>query len=129
MFKRALLSLTFATFAIAGCEKTTVEGPNAKSLTLKQPSGTTIQRGNTAKVDVLVTRSNFSGPVTAEFNNLPSGVSLVDAGGKIEGSERTFVLKASPNADMVANHKAKVSIHGPDGMTATEEFEITVKDK
>jgi hypothetical protein len=128
MIKKMTYCLVLA-LAVAGCEKTTVEGPNGKALKLTKPSDTTIIRGDTAKVAVVVARTNFTGPVTANFNNLPNGVSVVDAGGTIEGTERTFVLKASDTADMVGNHAAKISVSGPDGMTATEEFEITVKEK
>lgn len=125
--KTKLLGVVLAAFAIAGCERTTVEGTNDKKLTLTKPMDATITRGDTAKVTVAVARSNFEGPVTADFKNLPNGVTVVDDSGKIEGSERTFVLKAAESADMVSNHAALVSVHGPDGMTATEEFEITVK--
>ena len=114
---------------VAGCDKTTVKGPGDLKLTLSKPKDATIERNNTTKVSVNFTRNNVTGPVKVEFNHLPSGVSVVDTDKEVEGNERTFVLSASDKAAIVQNHVANVSIKGPDGMTATEEFRINVHEK
>src|SRR5262249_11168545 len=129
MFRRAALCLIIPCIAVVGCEKTTVEGPNAKKLTLVKPADQTIKRGDAEKVSITVKRTNFNEPVTVQFENLPKGVTVTDDGGKIEGNERTFVLNASDSADLVQNYAASVSVKGPDGMTATEQFRITVRQK
>jgi len=113
----------------AGCEKTTVESTSGKKLTLMKPTDQNINRGDTEKVMVVVARSNFDAPVMVRFNDLPRGVSVVDSTSNIDGNERTFVLKAAADADLVTNHQASVTATGPDGMAATEKFEITVKEK
>lgn len=113
----------------AGCEKTTVQGPAGKSLTLVKPINSTIKQGDNEKVSILVKRSNFSDPVTVTFNNLPSGVSVAGGDNKMEGSERTFVLSATDSAALVENHTASVTVTGPDGMSATEQFSITIRSK
>lgn len=112
-----------------GCEKTTVEGPAGKKLTVVKPADATIRRGSNDKVNVMVTRDNFSGPVTVRFEDLPKGVTVAEGGGQIEDNSRTFVLVAGDNADLVTNHTAKVTVSGPEGMTASEQFKITIKEK
>jgi hypothetical protein len=129
MTKRIVLALlVFALFS-PGCEKTTVEGPSGKKLTVVKPSDATIRRGSNDKVNIMVTRDNFKGPVTVRFEDLPKGVSVAENGGDIEDNSRTFVLVAADNADLVTNHTAKVTVSGPEGMSASEQFKITIKDK
>lgn len=129
MLKFVMAGLVASSLLLVGCEKTTVEGPNATKLTLVKPADSTVQRGSTEKVAIVVKRTNFSDPVVVNFTDLPRGVSVTDDGGKIDGGERTFVLTADQNADLVSNHAAKVSASGPSGMTATEVFHITVKER
>ena len=128
MTKYVIAGMMTACLLAAGCEKTTVEGPNSTKLTLVKPADSTVQRGSTDKVAIVVKRTNFSEPITVSFSDLPDGVSVTDDGGKIEGNERTFVLRADENADLVSDHAAKVSATGPAGITATEVFHITVKE-
>ena len=128
-FARLMCASLCVTGLAAGCEKTTVESSAGKKLTLVKPSNQTITRGETEKVMVAVARTNFEGPVMVRFNDLPRGVSVVDSTSNIDGNERTFVLKAAADADLVKNHSASVTATGPDGMAATEKFEITVKEK
>ncbi len=121
-----LVSVGLAAF---GCERTTVEGPEAQKLTVVKPADTTIERGSTAEVAVAIERENVAGPVTVEFSDLPDGVTVVDETAEIEGEERTFVLQADESAALVGDQIASVTLSGPDGMTATEEFRITVRDR
>lgn len=131
MFKRYAVLMIVATFGIAaaGCEKTTVENEKGQKLTIVKPANSTIKRGETEKVSIVVTRDNFTGPVTVKFDKLPNGVTVVGSDNTIESNERTFVLSASSTADLVANHVATVTASGPEGMKATQEFSITIKDK
>lgn len=129
MCKKLTILLMSLAFIGTGCEKTTVEGPAGKKLTLIKPANQTLARGASEKVTVRITRSNFEDPVDIQFKDLPAGVTLVDGSTKIEKNERTFVLSASPNADLVGNHVALVTATGPDGLSATEQFNITVKEK
>lgn len=129
MTRRLMLCMGVLLLGSSACKESTVQGPADKKLTIVKPSDTSVTRGDTAKVALTVKREHFSDPVTIEFSRLPKGVSIVDDGSKVEGSERTFVMKAADDADLVSNHVATVSARGPDGMTTTVEFEITVKDR
>ena len=129
MLKKLAVCLVVPTLFLIGCEKSTVEGPSGKKLTLVKPADPSVKRGSTEKLAIVVSRANFEGPVTIAFENLPKGVQVVDDGGKVEGNERTFVLTAAPDADLVEKHTANVTAKGPDGMAATEQFKITVVAK
>ncbi len=129
MLKKMSCLIVIPALFLFGCEKSTVEGPGAKKITLVKPADQSVKRGSTEKVAIVVTRSNFEGPVTIAFENLPKGVHIVDDGGKLEGNERTFVLTAAPDADLVEKHSANVVAKGPDGMAVTEQFRITVQEK
>jgi hypothetical protein len=113
-----------------GCEKTSVEGPTGKKLTLLQPTSQTMKRGATNTIDIAVTRSNFSDSVGVKFTDLPKGTTVVEDK-KIDSDKNigTYTLHSAPDAALVANHVAKVTVEGPGGMTATETFKITVNDK
>lgn len=113
-----------------GCEKTTVQGTNGKKLTLLQPTSQTMKRGETNSISITVTRSNFGDAVGVKFANLPKGVHVIED--KKIGADQnigTYTLHSAPDADLVTNHVARVTVEGPEGMTATETFEITIKDK
>ncbi|KAF0244231.1 MAG: hypothetical protein FD180_2741 [Planctomycetota bacterium] len=113
-----------------GCEKTSVEGASGKKLTLLQPASQTLKRGETNQIAITVARSNFADPVAVKFSNLPKGTTVVEDK-KIDADKNigTYTLHSGPDADLVTNHVAKVTVEGPGGMTATESFQITVKDK
>lgn len=129
MMIRSIMCVVMPLCLVVGCEKSTVEGPDAKKITLVKPADQSVTRGSTEKVAIVVTRSNFSGPVTIAFDNLPKGVSVADDGGKLEGNERTFVLTASSDADLVDRHAVNVTASGPDGMSVTEQFRLSVHQK
>jgi hypothetical protein len=114
-----------------GCEKTTVEGPGNKKLTLTKPSDQSIKQGDTDSVKVNISREKFRDAVTVRFDSLPTGIEVQDREKKIgaEETSATFTLKAAPDAKLVENQEAKVTVEGPDGMKATETFKITVKAK
>jgi len=129
MMRNLTICLVSVCFLGAGCEKTTVEGPAGKKLTLVKPMDSKIVRGSTEKVSVVVTRQNFDAPVMVSFRDLPKGIKVAEGANEIEGNERTFVLTASDDADLVKDHTAMVTVTGPDGMSATEQFKITVQQK
>jgi hypothetical protein len=129
MLIRSVLCIVLPLALVVGCEKSTVEGPGARKITLVKPADQSVQRGSTEKVAIVVARSNFDGPVTIAFDNLPKGVSVADDGGKLEGNERTFVLTASADADLVDRHAVSVTARGPDGMSVTEQFRLSVQTK
>lgn len=128
MYKTLIPGVLVVVF-LTGCERTTVEGSAGKKLTVVKPSDVSLVRGSTENVTILVQRDNFTGPVRVQFAQLPGGVSVVDGGNEIEGMERTFVISANDKADLVENHVATVTVSGPEGMSATEQFELTVKEK
>ncbi len=116
--------------AALGCEKTTVEGPSGKKLTVVQPASQTLKRGETNEIAIMVTRTNINSPLTVKFENLPKGVTVIEDK-KIAADQNVvnFTLHAAPEADLVENAQSKVTVAAPDGLMATETFKITVKDR
>jgi hypothetical protein len=116
---------------LAGCQQSTVEGPDKKKLTLKKPMDVTIKRGDTNQVTVSIDRGNFRDPVSVSFDNLPKGVTVQDKDTKINSGDSSakFTLKAADDAELVTNHETKATVTGPDGIKVTEPFKVTVKDK
>lgn len=132
MLKFAVLVTSFGLLALAGgCEKTAIEGPGGKKLTLSKPADQTIKRGETNDVKVSVSRTNFRDAVAVRFENLPAGVTVQDKDRKIAAEENsaTFTLHAAPDAAIVSNQEVKVTVVGPDGMSVMESFKLNVKDK
>src|SRR5262245_12541868 len=129
-FASLLTTAAAAMLLIVGCQKSTVEGPSGKKLTIVKPADQTVKRGDTNQVTVAIGRDNFKDAVAIQFDNLPNGVSVEEKEKKIPGDDKvaTFTLKADPEAALVSNHEAKVTAVGPDGMKVTESFKITVKD-
>lgn len=117
-----------AMLAAVGCKKeSTVKPGGGTELTLVKPGDLTIQRGATVEVKVKIERKNLTGDISVDFDGLPKGVTVVDAGTKIVGNEGTYVLKASDTAEMVAKHQAKVTVKDPKGVGVSQMFGITVK--
>ena len=106
---------------------TTVRGEADRKLTVTRPHDVTLHRGKAESMHVRFQRHNFDGPVTVAVSNLPGGVEAVDVPRQSQGNDDTIVLRASDRADLVDNHQAQVSLTGPDGMQATETFELSVK--
>lgn len=113
-----------------GCEQTTVEGTGGRKLTLLQPFQQTMRRGETNEITITVGRTNFVAPIEVKFSDLPRGVEVVE-NEKIPADQDVgiYTLHAEPDADLVTHHVVKVTVEGPEGMTATETFEITVRDR
>jgi len=119
---------------IVGCPRpasTVVNSRGDKKLTLTQPSNVTIARGGNAEVTAKISRDGFRDPVTVTFSQLPPGVEAKDKDTKIaaEATSGTFTLHAKEDAPLVTNHEARITVTGPDNMTQTDTFKITVKEK
>src|SRR5262245_36862300 len=125
--------LAFALPAFVGCEKATVEGPagSGKKLTLTKPSDQTLVRGKTNEVRIAISRTGFRDPVSIRFENLPAGVTVqdMDRAIKADDTSTNFTLKAEPTADLVQNQEVRVTATATDGLSITETFRLTVKDK
>lgn len=113
--------------AVAAC--TSDEDARGRKLSLIKVVDQTLQQGETNKVKITVTRSDWDGDVDVEFSNLPSGVSIVESDTKIakDDNTRDFTLHAENDAAIVENHAATVTVIGPGDLRVTETFEITVK--
>jgi hypothetical protein len=127
----AVLTVAFG-FMATGCERrqeSTVSGQAGKQLTIHQPGAVTIVRGGTAKVKVVVNRQKLEGPVAITFVDLPVGVTVAAADMKIVGDEGTYDLMATDAAQLVGNHRAKVTAMGAEGISASVDLVITVEEK
>lgn len=88
-----------------------------------------LDRGEARPLKVRFERENFSSPVRVSVSKLPTGVEAVDAPRMTDLDNVEIVLAASNSADLVANHQIMVTVEGPDGMSATETVDLTVRDK
>jgi hypothetical protein len=124
-----LLVVFFGLMAMSACEKSTV-GARGKKLTLVKPADQTITRGETDNVKISIGRDAFRDAVEIKFEDLPTGVHVQDQNMKIapEESSGTFTLRADPNAQVVKDHPVRVTVTGPEGLSTSETFKITVKD-
>lgn len=111
-----------------GCEKSTVRGPAGKQLTLAVPESFSIQRGAIEPLQIGLKRENFAAAVRVSLSKLPKGVSARQDSQTVETNAATFVLEASKDADLVTKQAVTVTAVGPDGMTVTENVELTVKE-
>lgn len=128
----AIVSLLALAGLLAGCRTetrvTTVEGERGR-LTLTKPGDVTVSRGEVAEITISIERENMSGPVQVQFDNLPSGVVVVEEEKRIENDRATFHLRAENDANLVENHTSRVTVQGPDEAATTAEFQITVRQR
>jgi ABC-type Zn uptake system ZnuABC Zn-binding protein ZnuA len=131
MKKLAFLSLIPALFllVLVGCQQTT-NTEDGKKLSVTKPSDVTIKRGDTATVNVSISRGGFRDAVNVKFEDLPKGVKVQDADTKIASGETSakFTLKAADDAEL-GEKTVKVVVTGTGGIKADEAFKATVKDK
>lgn len=126
------LSMTVALLVAVGCEGTTVTNQGGdKKLTLMPPSNQTLYQGGTDPIKISIRRDKFTDAVTVTFDQLPSGVDVAENNLKIpsDGSAANFTLRAAADAKLVENHPARVTVTGPDGMTASENFKLSVRGR
>ena len=127
-----LLVGALSVLALAGCEKkTVVEGPAGAKLELDKPGNVTVTRGEMEKVKVKIARKNLPGDVAIRFDRLPKGVDVVESDNRIlgDGTEATYTLRAAADAELVENSSADVIATGPTNISATQSFNVTVKEK
>jgi hypothetical protein len=124
-----LLSAAAACFiAAAACRQTTVRGPNEEAVTATTPNALTIHRGDSIPLKVSLDRDNFEGPVTVSISQLPSGVETDEATQTVDTGSATFSLRASKDADLVANQAVGVTVDAMDGRKAMHYFALTVAE-
>jgi len=127
----ALVLSAFLITGSMGCSKggSSPTGPGGSKLSVKAPGNTSINQGESADVEVSITREKMSDPVTVEFTDLPKGVTV--EGEKTIGKDHDkgkFPLKAAADAPPVDNHTVKVGGKGGT-LEATDSFKVTVKKK
>jgi len=128
--------LVLAGFALAcilpglGCSSTSASGSSGRKLTMVKPANQTLKRGDTNQVAITVVRENISTEVSIRFDNLPSGVKVIEKDKKMKDSDYivNYTLFASNDAGLVSGQMVKVTAEGPDGLAVTEMFEVTVKE-
>lgn len=115
---------------LGACEKSTVSA-KGKKLTLSKPADQTIRRGETNEVKISISRDGFRDPVTIKFEDLPAGVHLQDQTRQIlsDDSSTTFTLRADPDTALTQDHVVRVTASAPDGLSTSEAFKLSVKDK
>ena len=111
------------------CEKSTTQAAG-KKLTLTKPADQTVKRGETNEIAISINRDGFNGPVNVRFPKLPKGVTVVETKPIAADQSRVnYTLHAAPDADLVEKYEASVSVEGPDMMSTTQTFLISVKEK
>lgn len=123
------LGLFCAAALIAGCASSTAKGVGGRELTIVRPASQTLHRGETNRVAIVVRRENLPSNVTIRFEQLPKGVSVVEADRKVAPGELgvDYTLVAANDADLVTNYQARVTAEAPDGLSASETLTLTVK--
>lgn len=121
--------IAFAMLATPGCQsEDTVEGTEGRALTLTAPEPVTLRRGDIVSVSLTIERTDLDQDVSVSFSQLPAGVSVVDEDKNIVGTEGTYRLQADDDADLVANHRAQVTVTAVDTEIAVSQpIEITVE--
>ena len=86
--------------------------------------------GSRSGVGGALHRGNVAGPIALKFDQLPSGVEVVERDATIPAGRESarVTLYAKPDADMVSGHAVRVTATVPDGgPSVTEVFHLTVK--
>ena len=132
----ALMALLVVGSVVAGgCGKvsSTVSGSSGRKLTILAPADQTVKQGDTNKVGLAIVRQNFNDAVEVEVSDLPSGVTvaggskLTIAAGSLSTDSMTLI--ADKDAAVITDHRVSVTAKGPDGISVTEFFKLTVKAK
>jgi hypothetical protein len=113
---------------ISACQSATVRGTQGQSLTATTPTSMTIQRGDSATLEVGIDRERFTGPVTVSIFQLPAGVVADKSSIEAETTTATFILKAGAAADLVRNQAVAIRVEDPSGGQATQFVKLTVTD-
>ena len=118
---------------LAGCGKmsSTVSGTSGRKLTLVAPADQSLNQGDNNKVALAIVRQNFEDAVEIEISELPKGVTVA-GGTKLSipsGMLKTdtITLVAEKDATVVNDHRVRVTAKGPEGISVTEFFNLTVR--
>ena len=124
-----VVALSASMALLSGCKQSTSQVGD-KKLTLTKPSNVTIHRGGTEDLTIRIGREGFREKVKVGFSNLPKGVEVTNRDMEIAADQTsgTFTLKANDDAELVTK-EATVTVTGPDGLQASENFQVTVKEK
>lgn len=124
------LAAVAVVMSVAGCGKSTTVDVGGKKLTLMAPEDQELKRGAQNTVTITVRREGFTEVLQVKFADLPKGVTVAEDK-PIDGNQTIgkYTLRSAADADLVDGHQAKVTLTGSGGVTITETFEITVKDK
>lgn len=126
-----MLTTTLAASALVltACASTTSTGGDGARLTLVEPADQTLVRGETNDLAILIRRSNHSGPLALDFDDLPDGIEVVQEDPRVDdgGSMATVTLYAEPDADLTEGHPVRVTARAENGLEVSEWFEISIR--
>jgi len=108
---------------------TTVRGSHGEKLVLYKPGHVKIERGHSESMRVRIKRENFDDAVRVSMTQLPQGVEAVDMPRETHSDTIEVVLRADPQAALVKDHEALVTVEGPQDMRATEAFKVSVRQR
>lgn len=120
--------LVVGLFALGACHSATVRGTEGRSLTATTPRSISIQRGDSAALEVGIDRENFTGPVIVTLFQLPTGVESDQSSIAAQTTSATFILTAADSADLVRNQAVGVTVEDPNGRRATQYVSLSVTD-
>ena len=112
----------------AACQQMETRGPHGERVTATSPRAVTLRRGDSVPLTVAIDRENFTGPVTVSVAQLPNGVSADRSSMTVDSTTATFVLKATPSADLVRNQAVALTLEGQGGRKAMQYIDLTVTD-
>jgi hypothetical protein len=116
---------------IGGCSHES-EAKDTKGTTqfeLRAPANQTITQGTTNQVRVSVDRLEYSGEISVSLDNLPSGISILNAGPIPVGRDYVdLTLEAKPDAPVLDNKVCTVRAKGG-GAETTQQFKVSVRAK
>jgi hypothetical protein len=124
--------LLFPVIAIAvlaaGCQSTTAKGAGAVKMTLVRPVDQSLRPGEINTVSVMILRENFYSDVRISFSGLPEGVKVLEGDRRFKQDDIVvdFTLHAANDAPQARDVPVTVTATGPDGLTASEMFHVTV---
>src|SRR5579859_7312562 len=134
-FSFVATGLLAAAFLVGGTgclnkEKKSAVGEGGKKLSVNSPGDTSVKQGETATINVDITREKFNDPVELKFTGLPDGVSVMENDRTIskDATSAKLTLKATPDAKVVDEQKVTVTASGG-GMTQDVTFKVAVKKK
>ena len=123
----AVIALACAVSGL-GCSARSTSSTGPRKITLLKPSNQTLIRGGTHKIEITVHKENIDSDVSVRFDNLPEGVDVVEMDMNSADNEcvANYTLSASNSAVLVSEQVVRVTAEGPDGLSVTQSFALTV---